>query len=186
HAGSNINIAVDVSGNGQLPPAATLPGSGLATSYESLEIYLVSSQTNINITVSAGPALLTGESGSTVKHLNWPIPSCIPAGNYNLSFYESSHFNGQGVFAITPIPVPISNPSPSGECPGLNTLQTQPQASAPLRQSPFSSGSSLSITTARPSGMVTVIGSGSPDQTLTLTLSDGVLNLPTITGEFSS
>jgi hypothetical protein len=37
------------------------------------------------MTVSAGPALLTGESGSTVKHLNWPIPACIPEGNYNVS-----------------------------------------------------------------------------------------------------
>ncbi|KAJ7139925.1 hypothetical protein C8R44DRAFT_318184 [Mycena epipterygia] len=175
HAGSAINIALDVSGDGKLSPSASLPGSGLATSYNSLEIYLVSSQTNINMTVTSGPAFLTGESGSTVKHLNWPIPTCIPDGNYNLTFYESSQFNGQGVFTITPIPIPISNPSPSGQCTtGVNPLQAQPQASNPLPQSPFAPSKA---------GMVTVIGGGSsPLQTLTLTLSGGVLNLPTITG----
>jgi hypothetical protein len=76
---------VDVSGDGKLASAASVPGSGLSTRYDSLEIYLVSAQTNINLTVSAGPALLTGESGSTVKHVNWLIPTCVPAGNYNVS-----------------------------------------------------------------------------------------------------
>ncbi|KAJ7293380.1 hypothetical protein C8J57DRAFT_1268900 [Mycena rebaudengoi] len=183
-AGSNINIAVDVSGNGKLPPAASFPGSGLPTSYEYLEIYLVSSQTNINMTVVSGPEFLTGESGSTVKHLNWPIPSCIPAGLYNLTFYESSRFNGQGLFTITAIPLPISNSDPSGECTNLNTLQPQPQASAPLSESPFAPGSTLSTTNSR-GGMVTIIGppggSVGPVMTLTLTLSDGQLDIPTAT-----
>ncbi|KAF7339821.1 hypothetical protein MVEN_01898600 [Mycena venus] len=214
HAGSSINIAIDVSGDGKLPSAASLPGSGYSTGFVSLEIYLVSSETNINMTVSAGPALLTGEPGSTVKHLNWPIPTCIPAGNYNLTFYESSLFNSEGIFTITPIPIPISNPStpgapappgapsppgqqptpsgqptPPGACTdNLNLLQAQPQSSSPLPQSPFAPGSPISASatlsavssTPSPSRMVTII-TGSPILTLTITLSDGVLNLPTVT-----
>ncbi|KAJ7431824.1 hypothetical protein B0H11DRAFT_2128638 [Mycena galericulata] len=149
------------------------------TRYDSLEIYLVSA--NFNITVSAGPAFLTGESGSTVKHLNWPIPTCLSPGDYNLTFYEASHFNSQGVFTITPIPIPISNPSLSGNCSNLNPVQSQPQPSNPLPQSPFAPGSSLA-TTSR-SGMVTVFTSSQTAdlETLTLTLSGGAIDLPTIT-----
>ncbi|KAJ7492819.1 hypothetical protein FB451DRAFT_1219659 [Mycena latifolia] len=181
HAGSTISIALDVSGNGKLSPAASLPGSGLPTSYESLEIYLVSAQTNINMTVSAGPALLSGESGSTVRRLNWPIPTCIPAGDYNLTFYETSLFNGQGVFTITPIPIPISNSGASAQCPDLNPLQPQPQVSNPLVQSPFAPGSAISASNSK-QGMATVIGAGSnPGLTLTLTISSGILELPTVT-----
>ncbi|KAJ6519622.1 hypothetical protein C8R45DRAFT_952129 [Mycena sanguinolenta] len=190
HAGSFINIAVDVSGNGQLPAAASLPNSGYSTGFTSLEIYLISGETNINMTVSPSSALLSGESGSTVKHLNWPIPTCMPAGNYNLTFYESSLYNSQGVFAITPIPIPISNPNPAGPCTeNLNVVQAQPQSSNPLLQLPFAPGpasapsSSATPTSVvpTPTRMVTVI-SGTPFVTLTLTISDGVLSLPTITG----
>lgn len=88
HAGSNLPIAIDVSGNGKLSSAARLPGSGLPTSFDSLEIYLVSSQTNLNLTVSSGPGLLTQESGSTVKHLDFSISSCIPPGAYNVSSFQ--------------------------------------------------------------------------------------------------
>ncbi|KAJ7275242.1 hypothetical protein B0H12DRAFT_1086359 [Mycena haematopus] len=193
HAGSSINIAIDVSGDGKLPAAASLPSSGYSTGFISLEIYLVSAETNINMTVSTGPALLSGESGSTVKHLDWPIPTCMPAGDYNLTFYETSLFNREGIFTITPIPIPISNPNPAAPCTdNLNLVQVQPQSSNPLPQSPFAPGSALSASVnllATPSSplpapsasrMVTVI-SGSPFVTLTLTLSDGDFNLPTIT-----
>ncbi|KAJ7071222.1 hypothetical protein C8F01DRAFT_422781 [Mycena amicta] len=158
HAGSNLPVAVDVSGDGQIPVAASIPGSGRSTAFNSLTIYLVSSETNINLTVSNNSSFLAGEAQSTVKHLNWPIPTCVPAGNYNLTFYEASVFNSAPVFAITPILVQIQNPNPSGQCSDLNTLLPQPQPANPLSQSPFS-----------------------PDFTLTLTLSNGVLNLPTVT-----
>ncbi|KAJ7042447.1 hypothetical protein C8F04DRAFT_1075946 [Mycena alexandri] len=197
HAGSSLSIAIDVSGDGQLSAAASQPNSGLPTSYESLEIYLVSAQTNINMTVSSGPALLTSQSGSTVKHLNWPIPACIPAGNYNLTFYESSQYQGQGVFAITSIPIPVSNSNPSAPCSALNAVQPQPQVANPLIASPFMPGSVLTMSTmvgvssaaaapssgTTPASTVTVISASATSDflTLTLTLSDGVLNLPTVT-----
>jgi len=160
HAGSNLNIAVDVSGDGQLPLAASVPNSGRSTSYTSLNIFLVSPQ--LNLTVVSNSSFLSGEPTSTVKHLNWPIPQCVPQGNYNLTFYETSTFNQQEVFTITPLLVQIENPNPSGQCDSaeLNVLQPQPQPSNPLPESPFA-----------------------PDPlfTLTLTLSDGILNLPTVT-----
>jgi hypothetical protein len=149
HAGSNIPISIEVSGNGKLPLSATTPGSGLDTGYESLEIYLVSAAVDINVTVSEGPSLLTGETG-TVRHLNWPLPSCVPAGQYNLTFYEVSHFERQPLFAITPIPVTIENTNFSEKCTnGTNQLEPQPQSSSPLQSSPFLQGNtspSLTIT----------------------------------------
>ncbi len=54
--------------------------------YNSLEVYLVSATTNSNITVSAGPQLLTQEPGSTVKHLDWPVATCLSTGDYNVRF----------------------------------------------------------------------------------------------------
>ncbi|KAJ7814142.1 hypothetical protein B0H14DRAFT_2376209 [Mycena olivaceomarginata] len=162
HVGSDIPIAIDVSGDGKLPASASSNSSD-STHFRSLEIYLVSAETNINITVSAGPGLLLNESGSTVKHLNWPIPTCIPAGNYNLTFYEASIFNNQGFFTITPIPIPISNASPSGQCANLSTLQSQPQSSNPLVQSPFAPNSTLSTSAPTSTGAsqaVTVISAG--------------------------
>ena len=69
-----------VSGDGKLSQPA-FSGVGL----DGLNIYLVSSDSGDNITISEGSGLLTQESGSTVKHLNWPIPSCIAAGNYNVN-----------------------------------------------------------------------------------------------------
>ncbi|KAF9015304.1 hypothetical protein BDQ17DRAFT_1340823 [Cyathus striatus] len=137
HAGSNIPISIEVSGNGKLPLSATTPGSELDSGYDSLEIYLVSATVNINVTVSEGPGLLTGETGS-VRHLNWPLPSCVPAGQYNLTFYEASQFERETLFAITPILVTIENASSSEKCTnGTNQLESQPQPSSPLPSSPF-------------------------------------------------
>ncbi|KAJ7739702.1 hypothetical protein DFH07DRAFT_870421 [Mycena maculata] len=162
HAGSPLPIAVDVSGDGKIQAAASVPGSGLSTRFDALEIYLVSSQTNINMTVSDTPDFLTGESGSTVKHLNWPVPTCLTAGNYNLTFYETSHFNGQAVFTITPILVPILNSSPPGQCNSsvLNSLQSQPQPSNPLTQSPFAPNSSTPVSTSGTSGSGRITATG--------------------------
>ncbi|KAJ7630738.1 hypothetical protein FB45DRAFT_916439 [Roridomyces roridus] len=181
HAGSPISIAVDVSGDGKLQSPSTI---------NSLQIYLVSDETNLNMTVTADPSFLTSQPGSTVKHLDWPVPPCLPAGNYNLTFYETSSFNQTPVFAITPILVPLSNPNPSGNCSSPNPLQSQPQPANPLPQPPFAPSSSVSASPASvfsslptSSGMVTKFTSGtSADlETLTIVLSNGVLELPTVT-----
>ncbi|KAK7047197.1 hypothetical protein VNI00_006863, partial [Paramarasmius palmivorus] len=144
HAGSNIPISIDVSGNGKLSEDSfTNPSSGSSTHYIMLEIYLVSSETNVNMTVSSGPGIFTQENG-TVRHINWDIPTCIQAGNHNLTFYESSVIDGQSYFIITPITIPIDNTSPSNvPCTeGTHEYLGQPQASSPPPQPPFGEGQS--------------------------------------------
>lgn len=166
HAGATLPIAVEVSGNGQLPADSANPSSSLPTHISLLEIYLVSSDTNLNITVSSGPSFLTSETGS-VRHLDWPVPTCLPAGNYNLTFYETFQLDSVAHFTITPVRLTVQNPQPSSRCTNGNPLQPQPQTAAPLDQSPFVNPSS---------------GSTSSSPTLiTITVSDGGFQFPTIT-----
>lgn len=84
HTGATQSVAIDISGDGHLPMDSSGPGSSSPTHFDSLEIYLTSYATSFNLTVSSGPNLLTQEPGSTVKHVNWLIDSCIPSGNYNV------------------------------------------------------------------------------------------------------
>ncbi|KAJ4486312.1 hypothetical protein J3R30DRAFT_1484077 [Lentinula aciculospora] len=163
HAGSTLPIAIDISGDGQLSSDASNPNSTALTHFSLLEIYLVSSDTGLNITVSNGTGLLTQESGSTVKHVNWIVPTCVTAGNYNLTLYETASIDGQPHFTITPISIPVENANPSGtscsQTAGVtvNTLQTQPQLQNPLA-SPFYSGRT---TSSYGSGFVTITLTGS-------------------------
>ncbi|OBZ75393.1 hypothetical protein A0H81_04377 [Grifola frondosa] len=148
HAGSTIQVAIDVSGDGKLSQSASIPGSSQSTRFDSLETYLVSYQKSQNLTVSSGPGLLTRESGSTVKHWNYNVSTCVPAGSYNLTFYEGSRIDGQAYFSITPVPVEVMNDNPSGACSeGMNTLQDYPQRSSSPPSSPWlsstASGSSV-------------------------------------------
>ncbi|KAG9128448.1 hypothetical protein FRC07_011205 [Ceratobasidium sp. 392] len=148
-AGGAIGVSVDVSGNGRLPPGAAISGSVLPTAFISLNIFLISSQTNTNITVTSGPQFLEGEPGSTVKHLNFAIPSCLKTGDYNYNlpktspkytYYEVSRINDRTFFSITPIPVFIlNNRSPSGDdqCDGSTAPEPQPQSSSPPPEQPF-------------------------------------------------
>ena len=59
-----------------------------------------------------------------------------------MTFYETSTLEKQPLYAITPIPISIRNPSPEGECTeGVNTLEAQPQPDARAPESPFLPGS---------------------------------------------
>jgi hypothetical protein len=150
NTGGNLPISVDVSGNGRLPPAASLPGSTLRTAFLWLNIFLVSSQTGLNLTVSNGPRLLAGEQGSTVKHLNWLIPECVAPGQYNLTYYEGSRINGQTYFSITPTSIFIrgSDTAASAPCSGTFAVETRPQSSFPPPTSPFIDPNFNLLTTA--------------------------------------
>jgi hypothetical protein len=44
--------------------------------------------TQLNFTVATSPGLLTQEPGSTVKHVNFDIPLCTPAGQYNVRILD--------------------------------------------------------------------------------------------------
>ncbi|KAJ3005909.1 hypothetical protein NUW54_g4139 [Trametes sanguinea] len=115
-AGSVAPIAVDIFGNGRLDVNTSTAGSNQPTRIDSLEIYLVSSQAKLNLTVTSGSGLLTQEPSSAVKHLNFTVSTCIPAGPYNLTFYEAAHINNQSYFSITPLPVLVSNDHPTDAC----------------------------------------------------------------------
>ncbi|KAF8642287.1 hypothetical protein AX16_009558 [Volvariella volvacea WC 439] len=175
---STLPISIEVSGNGKLPFPAIIPGSGLPTRYDRLHIFLVSSQTSINATVSVGPGLLTDESGS-VRHLNWDIPSCILTGLYNLTFYESAHIDNDSFFTITAIPISIVSNNPSGNCGDiLNPLQAQPQPAAPFGR-PFFLQSDVPVPTGELGSFPSAVNSNPTATvlvsvaTVTTTLADG-------------
>jgi hypothetical protein len=81
----NIPIAIDISGDGQLPTSASLPGSTDPTALFSLNVFMSSLVFKQNLTVSPA-GILTQEPGSTVKHLNFAVGSysCLQAGTYNV------------------------------------------------------------------------------------------------------
>ncbi|KLO20572.1 hypothetical protein SCHPADRAFT_884609 [Schizopora paradoxa] len=192
HAGSDIVIAVDLSGDGKISQDAFTSNSTSPTHYISLNIYLTSSTTNF--TVSNGSAFLSQEPGSTVKHLNWPIPNCVPSGSYNLTYYETALINNQiyialqEFFSITPLPITMQNANPSSDnsqCNAVsNTVQSQPQQdSAPAinpyadPNSPLDSGKTPgapgvpTITISSPGlpSVWSIETSGAPTATVTVT-----------------
>ncbi|KAL7285629.1 hypothetical protein ACG7TL_000733 [Trametes sanguinea] len=190
NAGSNTSIAIEI-------PPDTNPALVL----DLLEVYLVSSDAQINVTVSSGPQLLSQEPGSDVKHIQWPVPTCLQTGVYNLTLYETSHSNGAGFFAITPVPVQIRNVGNVSETCGadVNGVQEQPQPSNPppadlihgSSSSPSGSGDSAA-STPQPSSSVasssaavtgTVLTPPSGGGVITVTAGDGditigISNLP--------
>ena len=65
-----MNIALDVSGSGVIPLASTTSPTRIV----SLSVFLVSVEQRINVSIAAA-GLLDQESGSTVKHLQYNVPS---------------------------------------------------------------------------------------------------------------
>ncbi|KAL1756146.1 hypothetical protein FB107DRAFT_290277 [Schizophyllum commune] len=154
------------------------------TRFDLLEIYLVSAETGMNYTVSSGPGLLEYEDGS-VRHLNWPIPACTKGGNYNLTFYESSHVNDTAYFIITPIGVTIKegdkhSDSDDEKCKAMtNDLQPQPQDDAPLPQIPFLPDDPMPIETKVPDS--TRAQPTPTIYTVTVVESGATITFPTVT-----
>ncbi|KAJ1311126.1 hypothetical protein OPQ81_009627 [Rhizoctonia solani] len=177
-AGGAIGVSVDVSGNGRLPTLASVPGSTLPTAFISLNIFLVSSQTKTNLTVTSGNQFLEGEPGSTVKHLNFVIPSCLKTGDYNYTYYEVSRINEVTYFSITPIPIFIlNNRSPSGDepCDGSTEPEAQPQPSSPSPEQPFLGGG-FSPTTGFSQSIAPTNPFQGTQETLTVTLTKTVVS----------
>ncbi|KAG8906213.1 hypothetical protein FRB99_007358 [Tulasnella sp. 403] len=170
NAGGNIPVSIEVSGDGRLPKAAFTPNSNLPTAFISLNLYLASALSGVNVTISGNSSLLAGEPGSTVKHLSWYIPDCLPAGQYNFTIYELSKINGQPYFSITPIPISIQNPYPTTStlqgCSDVTLAQPEPQKDNPLGVNPFlSTGFSLITGNPTPSTATGGVNSGLPAAT---------------------
>jgi len=87
--GGNIAVSVDVSGNGRLPQGSWGPNTQLESGFISLSIFLVSGSQNVTIVNGTTGEFLSGEPGSTVKHLNYAIPSCLPEGDYDVRMCNS-------------------------------------------------------------------------------------------------
>lgn len=138
--------------------AAWSPGSGRATSYDSLHVFLTSPKQRVNFTISTDSGLLTQEPGNAVKDFNWLIPNCISPGEYEVTpqpltlidrnwrlnlllkvtLYENSHINGTPHFSITALAVEIENANPDGQvcASGLNDCQ-QDAVSSSTSNSPW-------------------------------------------------
>ncbi|KAL1749044.1 hypothetical protein HDZ31DRAFT_28312 [Schizophyllum fasciatum] len=180
--GSQLPIAIEVRVPSSSPsqPSKTF---STPTRFDLLEIYLVSAQTGMNYTVASGPGLLQSEDGS-VRHLNWPIPACTKPGDYNLTFYESSHVNDTAYFIVTPIAVTVDADKHSDDdeerCKNMsNDLQPQPQDESPLPQMPFLPDDPMPIETKIPDST-----GGQPTPTIytvTVVESGATITFPTVT-----
>ncbi|KAH9814426.1 hypothetical protein DFH28DRAFT_1083005 [Melampsora americana] len=81
-ADQNLQFSLEVTGDGKLPPASTEPGNQQATTILSLSVFLINA--DLNMTVFENLNLLEQERGSSVKHLNFQLPSCTPSGTYQV------------------------------------------------------------------------------------------------------
>jgi hypothetical protein len=116
------------------------------TQFHNITVFLTSSDTNLNLTVSNGtdraPPLgpvLAQEPTSTVKHINWAWPDCLVGdgsddggsarGDYNISIHQSFRMNGSDFYTIFALPISVTNEIPAQ----LSTVSDEP-APGPLVQ----------------------------------------------------
>ncbi|KAJ5089195.1 hypothetical protein N7532_007879 [Penicillium argentinense] len=129
----NGQVAIDVSGNGQLPwPPSTRADA--ATRIHNITLFLTSESLSHNFTISNGstPAnnssyvgpVLDLEPPSTVKHVNWVWPKCLVGngdddedddsarGAYNVSMHQSFRWNGTDYYTVFDLPIAVTNSIP--------------------------------------------------------------------------
>ncbi|OQD88298.1 hypothetical protein PENANT_c004G06730 [Penicillium antarcticum] len=127
--GDNLQIAIDVSGNGKLPwPPSTDNDS--ATQFHDIRFFLTSESLSHNFTISNGTTPSTNtsyvgpvldlEPSSTVKHVNWIWPKCLVGdgsgsksnsdrGAYNISMHQSFRWNGTDYYTVFQLPISVTN-----------------------------------------------------------------------------
>ncbi|PYI08030.1 hypothetical protein BO78DRAFT_340003, partial [Aspergillus sclerotiicarbonarius CBS 121057] len=124
--GDTLQVAIDISGDGQL---STSPKHNAATQFYDLTLFLTSTSTGKNFTISNGttPAanntyvgpVLDLEPSSTVKHVNWIWPACFVGsgeddkdsarGDYNVSMHQSFRWEGTDYYTVFDLPISVSN-----------------------------------------------------------------------------
>ncbi|OJJ48231.1 hypothetical protein ASPZODRAFT_62128 [Penicilliopsis zonata CBS 506.65] len=126
--GDNLQVAIDVSGDGQLPWP---PSNDSSTTFHSITLFLTSYEKSLNFTISNGtePAhnstayvgpVLTLEPSSTVKHVNWIWPACLVGngdssssssdrGTYNITMHQSFRWNGTDYYTVFDWPIEVTN-----------------------------------------------------------------------------
>ncbi|KAJ5775460.1 uncharacterized protein N7511_000471 [Penicillium nucicola] len=127
--GDNLQVAIDVSGNGQLPwPPSSDPDS--ATQFHDIRLFLTSESLSHNFTISNGTTPSTNtsyvgpvldlEPSSTVKHVNWIWPKCLVGtgsdsennsdrGAYNISLHQSFRWNETDYYTVFQLPISVTN-----------------------------------------------------------------------------
>ncbi|KAJ5165044.1 Mannosyltransferase 1 CMT1 [Penicillium coprophilum] len=128
----NLQVAIDVSGNGKLPwPASTEPDS--STQFHDITLFLTSGSHNFTISNGTKPASNTSyvgpvldlEPSSTVKHVNWIWPECLVGdgsgskdsarGAYNISMHQSFRWNGTDYYTVFDLPISVTNSIPKDD-----------------------------------------------------------------------
>ena len=89
-----------------------------------------------------------------------------------MTFYETSRLDQQELYAITPIPITINNPSRDGNCADIqNDLEEQPQRDRPAPVPPFlgtASGTLFSIRLTE-GGSIPTVTVANPTELTTIT-----------------
>jgi hypothetical protein len=122
-----LQVAIDVSGDGKLPWPPSTQSSNAPTLFHNITIFLTSYTTLLNLTISNGSTVPTGntayvgpvlslEPTSTVKHVNWVWPACLvgngdgsPRGAYNISLHQSFRWNGTDYYTVFDLPISVTN-----------------------------------------------------------------------------
>ncbi|KAJ5777027.1 Mannosyltransferase 1 CMT1 [Penicillium odoratum] len=104
---ANLQVAIDVSGNGALPWPPSTQSANSPTLFHNITLFLTSESKSQNFTISNGTVPATNTTGfvgpvldlepsSTVKHVNWIWPECLVGTNdgiYNISMHQSFRWN---------------------------------------------------------------------------------------------
>ncbi|KAJ5182613.1 hypothetical protein N7492_000229 [Penicillium capsulatum] len=127
---ADLQVAIDVSGNGQLPWPAPAPSADAPTRFHNITLYLTSRTQSRNLTISNGTIppdntkayvgpVLDLEPSSTVKHVNWKWPKCLVGegtdgessarGAYNISMHQSFRWNDTDYYTVFELPIAATN-----------------------------------------------------------------------------
>ncbi|KAL4998453.1 hypothetical protein BDV10DRAFT_185274 [Aspergillus recurvatus] len=135
--GDNLQIAIDVSGNGRLSlPADEDEDDDTQTEFHNITIFLTSIEKERNLTISNGTVpsdsdlgyvspVLGLEPGSTVKHVNWVWPSCFVGsgsgdenqdedegdwrGEWNITLHQAFRWEGEEYYTVFELPISVTN-----------------------------------------------------------------------------
>ncbi|KAJ5087710.1 hypothetical protein N7456_011326 [Penicillium angulare] len=128
--GDTLQVAIDVSGNGQLPWPPSTQSDNAATLFHNITLFLTSESQSHNFTLSNGTVppgnssgyvgpVLDLEPSSTVKHVNWVWPKCFVGngdssdgtarGAYNISMHQSFRWNDTDYYTVFNLPISVTN-----------------------------------------------------------------------------
>ncbi|KAE8373606.1 hypothetical protein BDV26DRAFT_296779 [Aspergillus bertholletiae] len=128
--GDTLQLAIDVSGNGQLSSSS----SSDATQFHAITLFLTSHELSKNFTISngtepnnkayVGPVLEINPS-TNVQQVDWVWSACLVGddrsgsdtarGPYNISIHQSFKWDGKDYHTIFDLPVNVSNSIPKSD-----------------------------------------------------------------------